>query len=128
VLNQVFSIAGISTIDLSHQINHISFGSEKDIVQIRKRFNQGVLNPLDGSKKMKKEGDEHVGIMHQYYISVVPTTYVDVSSREYYVHQFTANSNEVETHHLPALYFRYDLSPVTVRFTQYRENFLHFLV
>jgi hypothetical protein len=23
---------------------------------------------------------------------------------------------------------RYDLSPVTVRFSQYRENFLHFLV
>lgn len=34
----------------------------------------------------------------------------------------------METHHLPALFFRYDLSPVTVRFTQYRENFLHFLV
>jgi hypothetical protein len=44
--------------------------------------------------------------MHQYYISVVPTTFIDVSGREYYVHQFTANSNEVETHHLPALYFR----------------------
>jgi hypothetical protein len=37
---------------------------------------------------------------------VVPTTYVDVRGKEYYVHQFTANNNEVETHHLPALYFR----------------------
>jgi hypothetical protein len=53
---------GISTIDLSHKINHISFGSEKDIVQIRKRFNKGVLNPLDGSEKVKNVTDEHVGV------------------------------------------------------------------
>ena len=64
MLNQVFSSVGISTIDLSHKINHISFGTEGDIVQIRKKFNKGVLNPLDGSEKAKHTTDEHVGIMH----------------------------------------------------------------
>ena len=53
ILNSIFTTVGISTIDLSHQINHISFGEEKDLTQIRKKFNKGVLNPLDGSKKEK---------------------------------------------------------------------------
>jgi len=29
---------------------------------------------------------------------------------------------------LPALYFRYDLSPVTVKYTQRKESFFRFLV
>ena len=29
---------------------------------------------------------------------------------------------------LPAVYFRFDLSPVTVRYWQYKEEFSHFFV
>lgn len=29
---------------------------------------------------------------------------------------------------MPAVYFRYDLSPITVQFTKRRQPFLHFLV
>ena len=29
---------------------------------------------------------------------------------------------------LPAVYFRFDMSPVTVKFKQYKDNFLHFLI
>lgn len=56
-------MTGIQTIDLSHKVNHISFGEEKDIVQIRKKFNKGVLNPLDGTNKIKGVEDEHVGVI-----------------------------------------------------------------
>lgn len=86
ILNQVFHSAQISTIDLSHKINHISFGEEKDIIQIRKKFNKGVLNPLDQTQKTKAKADEHIGVSYNYYLSVVPTTYIDVSGNEYYVH------------------------------------------
>ena len=58
-------------------------------------------------EKFKKKEDEHIGVSYNYYLSVVPTTYVDVSGNEYFVHQFTSNENEIETHHLPAVYFRY---------------------
>ncbi|CAK74245.1 unnamed protein product (macronuclear) [Paramecium tetraurelia] len=127
ILHQVFQRSQIQTLDLSHTINHISFGEEDDLMKIKKQFQKGVLNPLDNTKKVAQP-QGGTGMMFQYYISVVPTTYVDVSGNEYYVHQFTANSNEVLTDHLPAAYFRYDLSPVTVKFLQYRESFLHFLV
>jgi len=37
---------------------------------------------------------------------VVPTTYEDLSGKQLFVHQFTANSNEIQTYMLPAVYFR----------------------
>jgi hypothetical protein len=58
----------------------------------------------------------------------VPTTYFNLRGAEYHVHQFTANGNEYPAEGLPAVYFRYDLSPVTVKFTQVRDSFFHFLV
>ncbi len=49
--------------------------------------------------------------------------------KSYYVHQFTYNSNEVHSNMmLPAVYFRYDMSPITVEYRIYKENFLHFLI
>lgn len=29
---------------------------------------------------------------------------------------------------LPAIYFRFDLSPITVKYWQYKEDFVHFFV
>jgi Endoplasmic reticulum vesicle transporter len=85
VLPKVLVYAGISTLDLSHKINHLSFGDQT--LEIKQRFgNQGVLNPLDGLERIKNKELKHVGVMHQYYISVVPTTYIDTSNREYFVH------------------------------------------
>jgi len=95
---------------------------------IKNKFDKGVLNPLDGVEKVKPESLKAIGVMHQYYISVVPTTFEDLSGKQLYVHQITANSNEIQTHTLPALYFRYDLSPVTVKFFQTKESFFRFLV
>jgi len=48
---------------------------------------------------------------------VVPTTFQTLKGKELYVHQFTANSNEIKTMMMPAIFFRYDLSPVTVKVT-----------
>jgi len=128
ILSDVFKTAGINTIDLSHKINHISFGDDKDLKQIKAKFNKGVLNPLDGEERLKPENLRAVGVMHQYYINVVPTTYEDLGGKQLFVHQFTANSNEIQTYMLPALYFRYDLSPVTVKYTLKKETLFRFLV
>lgn len=47
----------------------------------------------------------------------------------YYVNQFTSNSNETPSYNqYPSLYFRYELSPVTVQYTLYRDSFLNFFI
>ncbi len=52
-----------------------------------------------------------------------------MSGNTYYVNQLTSNSNEVPSGmQLPAVYFRFDMSPVTVKYWQYKDNMLHFLI
>lgn len=118
----------MQTIDLSHEINHLSFGNQGDLQEIRKKFKQGLLNPLDGVKRIKNKELKNLGVQHQYYISIVPTIYQDIKSNSYFVNQFTANTNEAQTNQMPAVFFRYEMSPVTVKFTQYYETLWHFLV
>ncbi|KAM3129993.1 Endoplasmic reticulum-Golgi intermediate compartment protein 2 [Paramecium bursaria] len=127
-LQDILPYAGLSTFDLSHHIKHLSFGEQKDLHQIRQRFKQGILNPLDGISRMKNKELKHVGVTHQYYISIVPTKYIDMDNSVYKVNQFTVNTNEAQTHQMPAIYFRYDISPVTVQFSKYYETLWHFLV
>ncbi|EGR29544.1 hypothetical protein IMG5_153610 [Ichthyophthirius multifiliis] len=129
ILHQIASHVNISTIDVSHIINHISFGDETDIIRIKRQFkSQGILDPLDRTRKIKTEDQKNISISYQYYINVVHTTYVNIQKKEYSVYQFTANNNELLSDRLPACFFRYDLSPVIVRFSQSRMSFLHFIV
>mmetsp|Transcript_44964 Transcript_44964/g.51983 ORF Transcript_44964/g.51983 Transcript_44964/m.51983 type:complete len:330 (-) Transcript_44964:154-1143(-) len=125
LLQEVFRQNGISTIDVSHRINHLSFGEEKDLTYVRKNFKQGVLNPLNGMQKVPK--DVNTGTTYQYYLNIVPTTYQS-TWHTLYVFQFSANGNEVNSGMLPALFFRYEISPNTIKFSQESIGFLHFLV
>ena len=108
------------TFDLSHTINHISFGNDSDIHYIKHHFTQyGNLVPLDGLYTK----DEKNNKLFEYYLNIVPTTYIDLNNNKYHLHQFTSNKNLVKSGMLiPTIYFRYDTSPILVKFTQYKPN------
>jgi len=110
--------------DVTHKINHISFGDDSALKEIKKQFGVGVLNPLDEVGKVDHDQKK----TYEYYLKVVPTTYEDINKKTYHVHQFTSNTNEVVTNMVPATYFRFDLSPITVRYWQYKQNIFHFLI
>lgn len=115
---------GILNFDVAHRINHVSFGEDKNLQVIRETFNGKELNPLDGIKKT-----DYSKKMYEYYMKIVPTTYVDINGVSYYANQFTYNANELHSNMmLPAVYFRFDMSPITVKYKTYKENFLHFLI
>lgn len=60
---------------------------------------------------------------------VVPTKFERLSGESYDAYQFVANSNHiVGRFQLPAIYFRYDFSPITVAFKEKKSTFAHFLV
>jgi hypothetical protein len=56
---------GYFNFDLSHKINHIFFGEDKDLKIIRNTFNTGELNPLDSTEKIEKTKK-----VYEYYIKV----------------------------------------------------------
>jgi hypothetical protein len=100
-------------LDLSHTVNHLSFGERDHIQTVRKKFSEGILDPLDGVDRLKISPKQTT---FEYYMKVVPTTYEAVDGSYFRVHQFTANTNDIFGSST-ALYFRYELSPVTVRYT-----------
>jgi len=59
---------GLFTFDVSHKINHLSFGEDKDIKYIKKSFgeNHGVLNPLDNTERTDK-----MKLVYEYYLKVL---------------------------------------------------------
>jgi hypothetical protein len=124
ILSQL-AAEGLYKFDVSHKINHISFGDKKDLQEIKEEFNVGVVSPLDGT--LINDHSEHKVI--EYYIKVVPTTYVNLSGKSYHVHQFTSNQNTLtQQHQVPTVYFRYDISPILVKYTQTKQPLFHFFI
>lgn len=142
--------------NISHKVNHLSFGVDTDISYIKRHFKgTGIVSPLDGVQQIVPAsaptttttaapsmygayGGYNYGsfsyggavnsAIYEYYTKVVPTTYVPLDRPPLHVYQFTANSNKIANQQMPSLYFRYDFSPVTVRYQETRESFSHFLV
>mmetsp|Transcript_70341 Transcript_70341/g.205714 ORF Transcript_70341/g.205714 Transcript_70341/m.205714 type:complete len:348 (-) Transcript_70341:180-1223(-) len=120
-------------INISHLINHVSFGTDNDISYVKKHFKgTGIVSPLDGVSQIvgekKSAYGTSEGAIFEYYTKVVPTTYMPLDKPPLHVYQFTANSNRIANQQMPSLYLRYDFSPVTVRYQETRERFSHFLV
>lgn len=132
-------------LNISHRINHISFGVDADISFVKTKFKgTGIVSPLDGvsqihEKSPPKEkptdrdrfafyGGSVDSAIFEYYTKVVPTTYIPLDGKNVNVYQFTANSNKIVNQQMPSLYLRYDFSPVTVRYTETKESISHFLV
>lgn len=85
---------------------------------------EGEVHPLNGVEHFEE------GLWHyEYHLDVVPTIYARRRSREERAYQLSANAHkqQVPPGHMPAAFFRYQLSPITVRFGKDSSSFLHFL-
>nr|XP_039251597.1 endoplasmic reticulum-Golgi intermediate compartment protein 3-like [Styela clava] len=105
--------------NLTHTINHLSFGDNYP----------GQIFPLDNHYVYA----EAVEMVFQYYLKIVPTTYIKLSGDKLKTNQFSVtkhqkqlSSSGAETS-LPGLFVSYELSPMMVRYTEKRRSFFHFL-
>lgn len=121
--------------NISHFVNHISFGEDTDIGYIKKNFKgTGIVAPLDGVAQIVNETGKtgsygySDSAIFEYYTKVVPTTYIPLDRPPLHVYQFTANANKINNQQMPSLYLRYDFSPVTVRYQETKESASRFTV
>ncbi|KAK7110018.1 endoplasmic reticulum-Golgi intermediate compartment protein 1-like [Littorina saxatilis] len=110
--------------DMSHIVHKVRFGMElaegKDV--------KGSFNPLEN---VDKSNSDPIAT-HDYIIRVVPTVYEDIHGNIRFPFQYTYSSRDmIQYHHggraLPAIWFRYELSPITVRYKERRKPFYTFL-
>eukprot|EP01098_Paradermamoeba_levis_P013554 TRINITY_DN6209_c0_g2_i2.p1 TRINITY_DN6209_c0_g2~~TRINITY_DN6209_c0_g2_i2.p1 ORF type:complete len:159 (+),score=33.17 TRINITY_DN6209_c0_g2_i2:86-562(+) len=109
-----------ATFNISHQIVRLSFGTDFP----------GIVNPLDGVKKVSGEGST----MYQYFVKIVPTIYESGPTKALSTNQFSVTEHDrvVDAknpggHGLPGVFFMYDLSPIMVKLTKTQKSFSQFL-
>ncbi|XP_022740373.1 endoplasmic reticulum-Golgi intermediate compartment protein 3-like isoform X3 [Durio zibethinus] len=108
---------GATHVNVSHMIHDLSFGPKYP----------GLHNPLDGTVRILHDTSG----TFKYYIKIVPTEYRYISKEVLPTNQFSVTEyfspmNEFDRT-WPAVYFLYDLSPITVTIKEECQSFLHFI-
>jgi len=107
--------------DFAHEIHELSFGSK-----IKKISSKGIgsFNSLGGREKLDSNGMES----YEYLMKIVPTTYEEHSGNALVAYQYTyAFRSYIKGRTVPAIWFRYDLNPITVKYHEKRPPMYHFL-
>ncbi|KAB2613410.1 endoplasmic reticulum-Golgi intermediate compartment protein 3-like [Pyrus ussuriensis x Pyrus communis] len=108
---------GSKNVNVSHIIHDLSFGPKYP----------GIHNPLDGTDRILHDTSG----TFKYYIKIVPTEYKYISKEVLSTNQFSVTEYFSPMKQFdrswPAVYFLYDLSPITVTIKEERRSFLHFI-
>lgn len=108
---------GSNRVNVSHMIHDLSFGPKYP----------GINNPLDGTVRILRGTSG----TFKYYIKIVPTEYRYISKDVLPTNQFSVTEYFSPMKDFdrswPAVYFLYDLSPITVTIREERRSFLHFI-
>eukprot|EP01013_Petalomonas_cantuscygni_P033791 TRINITY_DN60998_c0_g1_i1.p1 TRINITY_DN60998_c0_g1~~TRINITY_DN60998_c0_g1_i1.p1 ORF type:complete len:311 (-),score=77.38 TRINITY_DN60998_c0_g1_i1:433-1365(-) len=108
-----------SRINLQHVVHSLWIG---DRYLTPKEF-PGHLHPLDGTVHVT----EAAASTYEYFLDIVPTKYVRYGT-DHKGYQIVAHRNSFSAgHQMPALFFRYTLSPVQVVHVTKRKSLAHFV-
>lgn len=110
--------------DMTHEIIELRFG-ERIVLQNSRSDAFGSLN---GKKNLEK----HALSSHDYVMKIVPTVHEGIDGRVRYAYQYTsAYKDYISYGHghriLPAIWFKYEMTPITVKYTERRQPFYHFI-
>ncbi|KAI8614660.1 endoplasmic reticulum vesicle transporter-domain-containing protein [Chytriomyces sp. MP71] len=108
--------------NFTHRVDKLSFGIDYP----------GLVNPLDSSLEVADGNFE----MFQYFMSIVPTIYVDgrrtfgsvILTNQYAVTDYKKIvGHETREAGIPGIFMKYEIEPIVVRVTESRASFMHFL-
>jgi len=110
-------------ISFEHIIHELRFGARVDDPSI-----PGTFNPLENVKKLDGSGVES----YDYVMRVVPTVVRNVKGAEAVSYQYTYTFKKymgfsMGGRAIPALWFKYDLSPLTVKYSHRRPPIYTFI-
>lgn len=114
--------------NMFHIIHKVGFGNSGDVIA---KSLSGSFNPL-GNVSRTEADEQKAEQTHDYFLKIVPAVYIDLNGRESYPYQYTyAHRSQTQYGHNrqvnPAIWFRYDISPITVKYTENKEPLYSFL-
>ncbi|KAI9295892.1 DUF1692-domain-containing protein [Neoconidiobolus thromboides FSU 785] len=104
--------------NFTHRIDKFSFGKHYPL----------LVNPLDNVYSISKNTMD----IFQYYISVVPTIYIDNYNQALITNQYAVLDHRSDIQSISSstqgLFFQYNIEPILVRITEKRESIIKFLI
>ncbi|XP_078406827.1 endoplasmic reticulum-Golgi intermediate compartment protein 1 isoform X2 [Cetorhinus maximus] len=109
--------------DMTHVINKLTFG---EIIEVKNV--QGAFNALARADKLSS----NPLASHDYVLKIVPTVYEDLKAKQRFSYQYTVAQKEYVAYShtgriIPAIWFRYDLSPITVKYVERQQPLYRFI-
>jgi len=110
--------------DMTHTIKELRIGDRFQAPNME----AAAFNALEGQSTVGKNGISS----HDYVMKIVPTVYETIDGDMKYMYQYThAYKDYIAYGHgqriMPAIWFRYELTPITVKYTEERKPFYHFI-
>lgn len=110
-------------IDMAHEIHEISFGDD-----VSKHNLQGSFDPLHNTRVL----DDSPLHSHEYHLRIVPSIYESQSGNVLRPYQFTFAHKKyislgITGHVIPAVWFKYDINPISVKYKERRRPLYEFL-
>jgi len=110
--------------DMTHVIRELRIGDRFQAPNVKATS----FNALEGQSTLEKNSISS----HDYVMKVVPTVYETIDGDTKYMYQYThAYKDYIAYGHgqrvMPAIWFRYELTPITVKYTEERKPFYHFI-
>ena len=117
---------GLDTANLEHRINHLFFGQSLSKSELRFTI---LSTNLFNTLKDKIRRNEKNQMVYQYYLKIVPVKFRYENRKPDNKYQYTYNSfSDFVYNGIPSIYFKYDLSPITIEYKFSRMKFLTFLI
>ncbi|RIA94708.1 endoplasmic reticulum vesicle transporter-domain-containing protein [Glomus cerebriforme] len=108
----------VEVMNFTHRIDEFSFGIHYP----------RLINPLDNSVEIAEANME----AFMYFLSVVPTTYIDNNNRVLLTNQYSVTDYsrviDLGGRGVPGIFFKYDIEPISVRIAENGMGFITFLV
>lgn len=104
--------------DFNHKINKLFFGEDLSALEL-----PGNQTSLAG-----KATTNEPSLSYDYTLKIVPTVHTDNKRRTTFGYQYTVTSKTFKnTRGTPAIWFRYEIAPITVKYTHKKKPFYHLL-
>jgi len=116
--------------DVSHSVHSLWFGEEEAGRTVRDHVASAQVDPLRGAaNQLPAPARGQPAHSLEYFLEVVPTKFVEAGGRTHHLHQFVAHKTSVQGRYpIPAVYFRFNFSPIAVVFEAAGKPFSHFFV
>ena len=118
----------------SHKITALMFGFARDAVTARRAGDGGLFAALQGKERSPLQGESHI-VTHDtarfvYFLKIVPTIRQYADGRVTYSYEYSHRLQAEEvvigpTFRQPGIYFKFEVSPYIVTYTQMKRSFSH---